>query len=215
MPTDRNGAAAHAAVRRRAIAHLKRVDPQLGAVIAQVGPCRWTGTTDHTHFGFVLRCIVYQQLSGKAAATIFGRVQDAYSGRTPTPTQLLATPVSRLRAAGLSGRKVEYAMELARRTQSGDVPVHRLHRMSDDDVMEALVALRGIGRWTAQMVLMFHLGRADVFPELDLGIQKALQRLYRLRKLPTPERATALGARWAPYRSVATWYLWRSLELDG
>lgn len=213
MPTDRNGAA-FARARRRGVLHLKRVDPQLGAVMEQVGACRWTGTTDYSHFGFVLRCIVYQQLSGKAAATIFARVQDLYGGRAPTPAQVLATPVPRLRAAGLSGRKVEYAMELAERTQSGDVPVSRLHRMTDAEVMATLVALRGIGRWTAQMVLMFHLGRLDVFPELDLGVQKALQRLLKLRKLPTPERATTIGARWAPYRSVATWYLWRSLELD-
>ena len=202
------------ALRRRAVRHLTRADPALGAVMARVGPCRWTGTTDHKHFGFVLRCIVYQQLSGKAAATIFGRVQGLYGGTSPTPAQLIATKTPQLRAAGLSARKVEYAKELAVRVRDGELPLASLGAMSDDDVMAMLVKVRGVGRWTAQMVLMFHLGRPDVFPELDLGVQKGVQRLLGMRKLPTPERMLKVGARWAPYRSIATWYLWRSLELD-
>lgn len=201
------------ALRRRAIIHLKRVDPALGAVIARVGPCRLTGRTDHTHFGYLLRCIVYQQLSGKAAATIFSRVEAIYGGAVPTPEQILATRTPKLRAAGLSGRKVEYAKELARRVRSGDLPLDALGVMSDDDVIATLISVHGIGRWTAQMVLIFHLGRMDIFPELDLGVQKGVQRLLRMRKLPTPQRMLKIGERWAPYRSVATWYLWRSLEL--
>lgn len=202
-----------ARIRRQAVRHLRESDPQLGEVIRRVGPCRWTGTTDHTHFGFVLRCIVYQQLSGKAAATIFGRVQALYGGAAPTPRQLLASRTQQLRRAGLSARKVEYSRELAERVTSGDLPLDRLHAMDDDGVMETLVRVRGIGRWTAQMVMMFHLGRQDVFPELDLGVQKGVQRLLGLRRLPSAERTARVGARWAPYRSVATWYLWRSLEL--
>lgn len=194
--------------------HLKRADPVLGAVMTRVGPCRWTGTTDHSHFGFVLRCIVYQQLSGKAAATIFGRVQGLYGGVSPTPAQLIATKAAKLRSAGLSERKVEYAKELATRVRDGELPLDSFDAMSDDDVMATLVQVRGIGRWTAQMVLMFHLGRPDVFPELDLGVQKGVQRLLGMRKLPTPERTLKVGERWAPYRSIATWYLWRSLELE-
>jgi DNA-3-methyladenine glycosylase II len=205
--------AAHAALRRKAVAHLRRTDPVLGAAIARVGRCAWEGATDHTHFGFVLRCIVYQQLSGKAAATIFGRVTALYGGRVPTERQLLATPVASLRAAGLSARKVEYARELARRSHAGDLRLHDLHTLPDAEVLETLVQVRGIGRWTAQMVLMFHLGRPDVFPELDLGVQKGLQRLHGLRRLPSPERTAKLGARWAPYRTVAAWYMWRLLEL--
>lgn len=198
---------------RRAVVHLKRIDPVLGAMIARVGQCRWEGKSDHTHFGFVLRCIVYQQLSGKAAATIFSRVQDLYGGRSPTEPELLATRVPKLRAAGLSGRKVEYAKELAARSHSGELALHDLHALDDDAVIKTLVSVRGIGRWTAQMVLMFHLGRPDVFPELDLGVQKGLQQLLGLRRLPSPEQTAKLGERWAPYRTVAAWYLWRILEL--
>ncbi len=198
---------------RRAVRHLKRTDPVFAEIITRVGPCRWTGRSDHTHFGFVLRCIVYQQLSGKAAATIFGRVQALYGGVSPTPAQLIATRTPKLRAAGLSGRKAEYARELAMRVHGGDIPLDALDTMSDDEVLATLVRVRGIGRWTAQMVLMFHLARPDVFPELDLGVQKAVQRALGLRRLPSPERTAAIGERWAPYRTVAAWYLWRSLEL--
>lgn len=203
----------HASARRKAVAHIKKVDPAFGAVITQVGRCEWTGTSDHTNFGFVLRCIVYQQLSGKAAATIFSRVQALYGDRAPTPAELLATPTKKLRAAGLSERKVEYAKELAAKTRSGEIPLDDMHGMSDDEVLATLVKVRGIGRWTAQMVMMFHLGRHDIFPELDLGVQKGVQRLLRLRRLPSAERTARAGATWAPYRTVATWYLWRSLEL--
>mgnify|MGYP003340180717 FL=1 len=211
-PTNRQQAN-HAALRRKAVAHLRRTDPALGDVITRVGRCGWEGASDHTHFGFVLRCIVYQQLSGKAAATIFGRVTDLYGGRAPTERQLLGTSVTSLRGAGLSARKVEYARELAERSYAGELRLHDLHTLADDDVLATLVQVRGIGRWTAQMVLMFHLGRPDVFPELDLGVQKGLQRLHGLRRLPTPERTAKLGERWAPFRTVAAWYLWRLLEL--
>ena len=193
--------------------HLKRADPVLGDVIRRVGPCRWSGTSDHTHFGFVLRCIVYQQLSGKAAATIFGRVQALYGYRSPTELELLATRTAKLRTAGLSARKVEYAKELAKRSQAGEIALHALHALGDEDVLATLVRVRGIGRWTAQMVMMFHLGRPDVFPELDLGVQKGVQKLLGMRRLPSPERTAKVGELWAPYRTVAAWYLWRSLEL--
>jgi DNA-3-methyladenine glycosylase II len=118
-----------------------------------------------------------------------------------------------LRAAGLSGRKVEYVKELAVRTADGSIAILGIHEMTDDEVMETLLSVRGIGRWTAQMVLMFRLGRPDVLPELDLGVQKAVQRLHRMRKLPTPQKLQKIGKKWAPYRTIAAWYLWRSLEL--
>jgi DNA-3-methyladenine glycosylase II len=204
---------AHETIRRAAVRHLKKADPELGAVITRVGRCDWPGASGHTHFGYVLRCIVYQQLSGKAAATIFGRVQAIYDGRLPTPRDILSTPVQKLRAAGLSERKAEYARELAKRVESGELPLEKLGAMSDDEVIETLVKVKGIGRWTAQIVMMFHLGRADVFPELDLGVQKGVQKLLRMRKLPSPVKTAKAGERWAPYRTVAAWYLWRSLEL--
>lgn len=202
-----------ASIRRRARAHLAQVDPAFGDIIRRVGRCPWDGSSGHTHFGFVLRSIVYQQLSGAAAGTIFGRVQAMYGGRSPTEPELLATRTKQLRKAGLSSRKVEYAKELAARSHSGEIALHELHTLPDDQVIETLVRVRGIGRWTAQMVMMFHLARPDVFPELDLGIQKGVQKHLGLRRLPTPERTAKEGLRWAPYRTIAAWYLWRSLEL--
>jgi DNA-3-methyladenine glycosylase II len=198
---------------RRAIRHLQAADPGLAGIIRRVGPFRLAPHAEGTHFDYVVRCIVGQQLSGKAAATIYQRVRELYGDRYPTPAQLLGTPDATLRAAGLSGRKVEYVKELAGRTQARSIDILRIHEMPDDDVVETLVSVRGIGRWTAQMVLMFRLGRPDILPELDLGVQKAVQRLQRMRKLPTPEKLQKIGAKWAPYRTYASWYLWRSLEL--
>jgi DNA-3-methyladenine glycosylase II len=198
---------------RRALRHLRTADPALAAIIDRVGPYRLTPRTDGTHFDYVVRCIIGQQLSGKAAATIYQRVRDLYGGGFPTPDEFLGTPVATLRAAGLSGRKVEYVKELAERTRARTIAILDIHDMSDDEVMETLVSVRGIGRWTAQMVLMFRLGRPDILPELDLGVQKAVQRLHRMRKLPTPEKLQKIGRKWAPYRTFAAWYLWRSLEL--
>jgi DNA-3-methyladenine glycosylase II len=159
-----------------------------------------------------VRTIVYQQLSGKAASTILGRVHGLYSGRAPTPAELLATPDTSLRGAGLSRQKLVYLRDLADRVENGSLPVGRLGRLSDADAIESLVAVKGIGRWTAQVFLMFRLARPDVLPEGDLGIQKAIQRAYGLRRLPTPERVMKIGAAWTPYRSVAAWYLWKSLD---
>jgi DNA-3-methyladenine glycosylase II len=198
---------------RRALSHLRASDPALAAIIDKVGPYRLVPRTDGTHFDYVVRCIVGQQLSGKAAQTIYQRLLDLYGGRRPPPAELLKTPDGKLRAVGLSGRKVEYVKELAARAHKREIAIERLHEMADEEVMETLVRVRGIGRWTAQMVLMFRLGRADILPELDLGVQKAVQRLFRMRKLPTPEKLQKIGAKWAPYRTYAAWYLWRSLEL--
>jgi DNA-3-methyladenine glycosylase II len=161
----------------------------------------------------VVRSIVGQQLSGKAAQTIYRRVLALKAGGRPTPADFLKFPVARLRAAGLSGRKVEYVKELAQRTHDGSLAILNIHEMDDAAVMETLVSVRGIGPWTAQMVMMFRLGRPDIFPELDLGVQKAVQKLRRMRKLPTPKQMTRIGQLYAPYRTYAAWYLWRSLEL--
>jgi 3-methyladenine DNA glycosylase/8-oxoguanine DNA glycosylase len=200
-------------VHRRALRHLRASDPALAAIIDRVGTYRLVPRTDGTHFDYVVRCIVGQQLSGKAAQTIYQRLLDLYGGRGPAPAELLKTPDGKLRAVGLSGRKVEYVKELSARAHRREIDIERLHEMTDEAVMETLVQVRGIGRWTAQMVLMFRLGRADILPELDLGVQKAAQRLFRMRKLPAPEKLQKIGAKWAPYRTYAAWYLWRSLEL--
>lgn len=198
---------------RKALTHL-RADPALARVIAQVGPCRFAPRAEGTHFDALVRSIVYQQLSGKAAGTIHGRVLDIFGGRAPTPAELAATPDETLRAAGLSRQKLSYLKDLASRVESGAVPLDHLDALPDDEIIEALVRVKGIGRWTAQMFLMFRLGRPNVLPELDLGIQKGIQRAYRLRSLPKPDRVRKIGARWAPYSTVACWYLWRSLDTD-
>ena len=198
----------------RALKHLRAADPKLGAVIDRVGRYRPGYSTEGTHFDAVERSIVYQQLSGAAAGTIHGRVMAMYGGASPTPAQLLRTPVEKLRAAGLSGRKVEYVHALARQVADGVLPIETLHELDDDAVIAALTQVKGIGRWTAQMFMLFRLKRPDVLAELDLGLQKGLQKVHGFRTLPTPKRLAQVGERWAPYRSVASWYLWRSLELD-
>jgi len=199
---------------KSALPHLRAVDPKLGATIDRVGPYRPRYSSEGTHFDAVVRSIVYQQLSGAAAGTIHGRVMALYGGRSPMPHELERTPVETLRAAGLSGRKVEYVHALARQVTTKTLPIETLHELDDDGVIETLTAVKGIGRWTAQMFLMFRLKRPDVLAELDLGLQKGLQKVHGLRSLPSPKRLAKIGERWAPYRSVASWYLWRSLELD-
>ena len=201
-------------MKRRAVTHLKRADPVLAGVIERVGPCRFEARADGTHFDAISRAIVYQQLSGKAAATIYGRVLDLYGGRAPLPGELAETSDERLRACGLSRQKLSYMKDLARRAHDGTLPVDSLHELDDEEIVRALVAVKGVGRWTAQMFLMFRLGRPDVLPELDLGIQKGIQRAYRMRKLPPPKKVLQVGAKWAPYRTIASWYLWRSLDLQ-
>ena len=197
---------------RKAILHLKKVDPTLAAVIERVGPCRFEPRADGAHFDHIAKAIVYQQLSGRAAGTIFARFAGLYGGRVPAPAELLATPEEALRSVGLSRQKIGYLRSLAETVERGELAVDRLHELPDEEILGSLVRVKGIGRWTAQMFLMFRLGRPDVLPELDLGIQKAIQRAYGLRTLPGPDRVKRIGARWSPYSTVASWYLWRSLE---
>lgn len=197
---------------RIAVRHLKRADPKLAAVMERVGPCRFEPMREGTHFEAVLRSIVYQQLSGKAAATIHGRVVNLLGG-TPTPEAVNATPDEGFRAAGLSRQKLGYVRDLARQASDGAVPFDKIDSLSDDQVIEALTSIKGVGRWTAQMFLMFRLGRPDVLPAEDLGIRKGVQLAYRTRGLPPPKRVLTLGRPWAPYSTIACWYLWRSLEL--
>lgn len=201
-----------AAASRAAVRHLRRADPVLARIISDVGPYEMRPADRSTHFAALLRSIVYQQLSGKAAATILGRVHGLYGNRAPTPRELLATSDQELRSVGLSQQKVSYARDLAERVADGRLPVHKLGRLSDDAAIEVLTGVKGIGTWTAQVYLMFRLRRPDVLPALDLGIQKAIQRGWNLRALPTPEKVERMGAPWSPYRSVAAWYLWRSLD---
>ena len=197
---------------RTSVAYLKRTDPALARVIERVGPCRFEPRAKGTHFHALLRSIVYQQLSGKAASTILDRVLAIYGGRYPTPAHLLDTDDEALRLAGLSRQKLAYLRDLAMKVHTGEVPLARVRRFSDEEIITHLTHVKGIGRWTAQMFLMFRLGRPDVLPELDLGIQTAIQRAYAMPNRPTPADVLRIGAPWRPHATIASWYLWRSLE---
>ena len=196
---------------RRAIAHLRK-DPKLAAVIDRVGPYELSPQREGTHFEAVVRSIVYQQLSGKAAGTIHGRFLSLFTNSKPLPDVLLGMTDEVMRGVGLSRQKIGYMRDLATKVVSGSVAIETLDEMPDDAIIDALVQVKGVGRWTAQMFLMFRLGRPDVLPDLDLGIQKGIQKAYRLRSLPKPARVLEIGAKWAPYRTMASWYLWRSLD---
>jgi DNA-3-methyladenine glycosylase II len=197
---------------RRSVNALKRIDPTLARIIDAVGTCRLQLRAEGTHFHALARAIVFQQLSGKAAGTIFGRLNALYPGGAATPEGIMATSDEALRAVGLSRQKIGYLRDLSHKVLSGALPLDTVESMEDDELIAHLVQVKGIGRWTAQMFLMFRLGRPDVLPELDLGIQNAIQRAYRMRKRPTPKQVKKIGAKWSPHSSVACWYLWRSLE---
>jgi len=200
---------------QRAVEHLRKVDPKLGALIALVGPCKIELKSTHSSFAALAEAIVYQQLNGKAAATIFGRFKAIYPGaRFPKPEQVLATSDEMLRQAGLSGSKSRAIKDLAEKVQSGVVPsVAALRRMSNEEIVERLTTVRGIGRWTVEMLLMFRLGRPDVLPVDDFGVRKGYMVAFRKKAMPTPLELARYGERWQPHRTVASWYLWRAAEL--
>jgi 3-methyladenine DNA glycosylase/8-oxoguanine DNA glycosylase len=195
--------------------HLADSDPQLGALIARVGTFDLRPRPTQSLFAAIARAIVYQQLSGSAAATILGRVRAIYAPkRFPTPRDILATPPERLRAAGLSTAKTAALRDLASRCLDGTVPsMSRVRRMDDEEVIERLIQVRGVGRWTAEMLLMFRLGRGDVLPLGDLGIRKGFALAFGSRRLPAPVTIARRAERWRPYRSVACWYLWRACDM--
>jgi 3-methyladenine DNA glycosylase/8-oxoguanine DNA glycosylase len=195
--------------------HLRTVDSTLGALMERTGEFRLRPEPAQSLFTALLRSIVYQQLSGKAAATIYARVNRIFvPRRVPTPRALLEVSPERLRSAGLSAAKTLAVRDLAARTLDGTVPsLARIRRMEDEEIIERLTAVRGIGRWTAEMLLMFRLGRPDVFPLSDLGIRKGFNMTFRRGKPASLATMSRRGDRWRPYRSVASWYLWRALEL--
>jgi 3-methyladenine DNA glycosylase/8-oxoguanine DNA glycosylase len=221
--------------------HLTRVDRQLARIIAHHGPCRLQPETTQSIFAALLKAIVYQQLTGKVAATILGRVKALFPENTqrirtrphpiaptpgalgtpvrglvdgfPTPEQILAAPDELLRSAGLSRAKLLAIRDLAAKALDGTVPtVKQAQRMSDEELIERLDTVRGVGRWTVEMLLIFRLGRPDVLPGDDYGVRKGFARMRRLEELPKPKELLAYGERWRPHRSVASWYLWRAAE---
>ena len=190
---------------------LARRDPVLRDLIREHGPCGLADAQHSEPFRALVSAIISQQLSTRAAATIKARVETLV-GAPVTPARVAAVSDDALRGAGLSRQKIAYLRDLSRRVEAGDLALNQLDVMSDEEVIAALTSVKGIGRWTAEMFLMFRLHRPDVLPVGDLGIVKAVQRAYGMRKLPTPERLTKLGEQWRPYRSVACWYLWASLD---
>jgi DNA-3-methyladenine glycosylase II len=190
---------------------LARRDPVLRDLMRRYGACGLANAQHADPFRALLRAIISQQLSTRAAATIAARFDALFDGN-PTPASIAAVPDARLRACGLSGAKLRYIRDLCARVDDGSLPLEQLAGMSDDDVIATLTQVKGIGRWTAEMFLMFRLHRPDVLPVGDLGIVKAVQKVYGLRKTPTADRLVRLGESWRPYRSVACWYLWASLD---
>jgi DNA-3-methyladenine glycosylase II len=188
--------------------HLARRDPRLKGLIALVGPC----TLRHEPDGFaaLVRSIIAQQISTKAAASIHARLLEALGRRGLRPAALLALSDEQLRGAGLSASKVRSLRDLAEKVHTRAVPLRRLAELTDEEVIDRLLPVRGIGRWTAQMFLIFSLGRPDVLPVDDLGLRAGVQQVYGLPALPGRDALTALAEPWRPYRSVATWYFWRS-----
>lgn len=190
---------------------LLRRDPILGALIRRHGPCGLAAAQRADHFSAIVRAITGQQLSTKAAATIYARLVALLPGGV-TPEAFAAVTDEQMREAGMSRQKIAYFRDLCEKVSSGALPLDALDVMTDDEVVEALTRVKGIGRWSAEMFLIFRLHRPDVLPVGDLGIVNAVKNVYRLRKKPTAERIRQIGEAWRPYRSVASWYLWRSLD---
>ena len=195
---------------RKAINHLKKSDPVLAAIIERVGPCRIQFR--EPEFGTLVRSIVYQQLSGKVASVILDRLLDAMPERKLTPQAILKLTPEKMRSLGLSGAKTAYIRDLAEKTKSGEVIFEDIQGRTDDEVIEHLTQVKGIGVWTAHMFLIFALQRPNVLPVGDLGVRSAIKRASGLEEMPNPREVEQIAERWHPYCSVATWYLWRSLD---
>lgn len=198
---------------REGVEALRRTDPVLARLIGRVGPFLLR-PAPLTPFAFLVRAIAHQQLTARAAEPILARVKAAAGPGRLTPAGVLAAGPDALRAAGLSAAKTAALLDLATRTAAGDVPdLARLRRMADEEIVERLTAVRGVGRWTVEMLLVFRLGRPDVLPLGDYGVRKGFARTFTRGRLPTPSEMARRGERWRPWRTVASWYLWRALEI--
>jgi DNA-3-methyladenine glycosylase II len=197
-----------------AISHLKGADPRLGLLIENVGALTLKPRVDHSIFESLLRSIVYQQLAGSAAAAILGRVKLLFSDNGyPSPQQIVDAPEELLRSAGLSRNKMAAIKDLSAKALDGTVPtLAKARYMSDEELVDRLVTIRGVGVWTVEMLLIFRMGRPDVLPVTDYGVRKGVALTYKMRELPTPKQLLRRGEKWRPYRSVASWYFWRAAE---
>jgi len=200
-----------------AVRHLCERDECLKRLVAETVPFEIDVADAQSPYEVLMESIAYQSISGKAAATIFGRIKAlGENGRPPTPTKMLKIPSAKLRKAGLSGAKVAAMKDLSKKTIEGIVPTHeQALLLSDDELVERLVSVRGIGAWTVEMFLIFRLGRPDVLPVHDLGVKKGWSVVYGKRHMPTPKELLKFGERWRPYRTFASWYMWRAFERAG
>ena len=195
---------------RAAILHLRKADPVLGAIIERIGPCRME--FGEPTFHSLAEAILYQQLNGKAAVTIFNRFS-ALAGNPLTPEGILKLTDAQMRAVGLSRQKTAYLRDLSEKTRAGLLEFERMGEMSEEEVIAHLTQVKGVGVWTAHMFLMFTLRRPDILPTGDYGVQAAIKKHYRKRKWPKPNVMIKIAKPWAPYRSIACWYLWKSLDI--
>ncbi len=197
-----------------ATAELADRDPVIAKLVDAAGPAKLkrSGKERRDHFGALTRSIAYQQLAGKAAAAIHGRFEALFDGH-PTPEAVLAIPEERLRGAGLSAAKTASILDLATKVESGVVPLDGIQKLGDEEIIERLSSVRGIGRWTAEMFLMFQLGRIDVWPVDDLGVRAGYAAAYRLKEMPKPKELAAYGEAFRPYRSIAAWYMWQAIHM--
>jgi len=211
------GTSTHAFDHREAIAHITKDDPRLAALIERTREFTLNIDEQQSPYESLLRAIAYQSIAGKAAAVIFGRIQALGSnGRAPAPEDLLRVPDQKLREAGLSAAKIAAVRDLAQKTIDGIVPtLEDAQKMTDAELVERLISVRGIGAWTVEMFLIFRLARPDVLPIHDYGVQKGFALTYRKRRIPKPKELAKFGERWRPYRSVASWYMWRAVEAAG
>jgi len=200
-----------------ALKHLCGCDEQLKPLIAELRPFTIDLQNTHSPYEVLIRAICYQSISGKAAATIYGRIKAlGENGHPPTPEKMLKMPVAKLRKAGLSAAKAASMKDLAKKAAAGIVPTHEeALKLSDQELVERLISVRGIGAWTVEMFLIFRLGRPDVLPIHDLGVKKGWSVVYRKKHMPTPKELLKFGERWRPYRTVASWYMWRAFEKAG
>ena len=200
----------------RALAHLAAADRTLARLITRAGPCRLRAERKRSPFQSLVQAVAHQQLTGKAANTILGRLVALHPGRDfPMPDDLLATPDEKLRGVGFSRAKVAALKDIAAKTVAGVVPeTQALMKLADAEIIERLTTIRGVGQWTVEMMLIFKLGRPDVLPVHDYGVRKGFTVTYRKKNLPRPDELLAHGERWRPFRSVASWYMWRALELE-
>ncbi len=198
---------------RPAIRHLSTVDPVMRALIRRVGPCG-LAVRNHSPFETLVRAIAHQQIHGRAAEAILGRFIALFPGRRfPRPEDIATVDARKVRRAGFSRAKTRSIKDIARKTRSGLIPTRRAcHRLTDAELIERLVQVRGVGRWTVEMLLLFTLGRPDVLPVDDFGVREGFKVAYGRRKQPTPKQLRRYGERWQPHRSVAAWYLWRAVE---